>query len=113
MFWWMWVVLWIALVSVSALFVVLLGFRIFRQATATMGEFQRALTLLDIHLPDIPADARPARLAPYPAVLDQPVAVREANARARSLRVAARRERRIRRRVLRGQSQMVRDLPHL
>jgi hypothetical protein len=115
MSWWMWLVLWIALVAVSALFLLAVGFRVFRKAMGTLDEFGKASSLLDA----VPA-ARPsgpvvgeASDSPVPAVFAQPAQVRRANHEARLLRQGRRRERRIRRRAENRRPQLLRDLPHL
>ncbi|TDK28025.1 hypothetical protein E2F48_02680 [Arthrobacter crusticola] len=115
MSWWMWLVLWIALVAVSALFLLAVGFRMFRKAMATLDEFGEASSLLDAAPPAHASGAAvvEASGSPVPAVFAQPAQVRQANHEARLLRQGRRRERRIRRRAENRRPQLLRDLPHL
>ena len=111
----MWLVLWVALVAVSALFLLAVGFRVFRKALATLDEFEKASSLLDAAPPTSASDAAAGEASgsPAPAVFAQPAEVRRANHEARLLRQGRRRERRIRRRAENRRPQLLRDLPHL
>ncbi|MBJ2119723.1 hypothetical protein I6N91_01865 [Arthrobacter sp. MSA 4-2] len=115
MSWWMWLVLWIALVAVSALFLLAVGFRVFRKAMATLDEFEKASSLLDAAPPSRASDATAGEApdATVPAVFAPPAEVRRANQEARLLLQGRRRERRIRRRAENRRPQLLRDLPHL
>jgi hypothetical protein len=115
MSWWMWLVLWIALVAVSALFLLAVGFQVFRKAMATLDEFGKASSLLDAAPPTHASDAAAGEGpdSPVPAVFAQPSEVRRANHEARLRRQGRRRERRIRRRAENRRPQLVGDLPHL
>ncbi|WP_159801338.1 hypothetical protein [Arthrobacter zhaoguopingii] len=115
MSWWMWLVLWIALVAVSALFLLAVGFRVFRKAMAALDEFETASSLLDAAPPTHASDAAAEKASDssVPAVFAQPAEVRRANHAARLLRQGRRRERRIRRRAENRRPQLLRDLPHL
>lgn len=111
----MWLVLWIALVAVSALFLLAVGFRVFRKAMGTLDEFEKASSLLDAAPPPRASGsaAGEASDSPVAAVFEQPAEVRRANHEARLLRQGRRRERRIRRRAENRRPQLLRDLPHL
>ena len=116
MFWWMWIVLWVALLALSALFLLAVGFRVFRKAMATLGEFEEATARLE-PAPDPAfsgaAEAGGGRASRVPAVFSDPEEVREANREAKRLRQGRRREKRIRRRAEHRRPQLLHDLPHL
>jgi hypothetical protein len=103
MLWWMWIVLWVALVAVSVIFLVVVGFRVFRRGVRTLGEFGEAMDRLAVNVPGIPV----------PAVFSAPEDVRAAREAARTRRIDDRRSRRIRKRAGRGQPQLLQDMPHL
>jgi hypothetical protein len=116
MFWWMWIVLWAALLALSALFLLAVGFRVFRKAMATLGEFEAAAARLDpapepVSAGTGAADARGG--SRVPAVFSHPGEVRAANREAKLLRQARRREQRVRRRAEHRRPQLLHDLPHL
>jgi hypothetical protein len=108
--WWTWILLWLALAALSLLFLGFLAWRLFRGFTALMDEAGQASELLtpDFEEPEA-AEARQATLA----IFKTPADVRAENALATRARKWQRLERRLRRRSLRGQPQLLRDLPHL
>lgn len=116
MLWWMWIVLWVALVAVSVIFLVVVGFGVFRRGMRTLGEFGEAMDRFDVN---VPADADNAPVAasvpgiPVPAVFSAPVDVRAARESAKLRRIDDRRSRRVGRRDRRGQPQLLQDMPHL
>jgi hypothetical protein len=116
MFWWMWIVLWVALLALSALFLLAVGFRVFRKAMATLREFEEAAARLE-PAPAAGASDTGAGSAGsgsrVPAVFSHPDEVRAANRDAKRLRQGRRREHRIRRRAEHRRPQLLHDLPHL
>ncbi|WP_104118737.1 DUF948 domain-containing protein [Arthrobacter sp. B1805] len=116
MLWWMWIVLWVALIAVSLIFLVVVGFRVFRRGMRTIGEFGEALDRLEVNVrPDDGAGAHPAGVPgiAVPAVFSAPGDVRAARELARIRRADDRRSRRIAKRAGRGQPQLLQDMPHL
>jgi hypothetical protein len=108
--WWFWIVLWVALVALSLVFVGFLAFRIFRAFMKTLEEFETATARLD------PAFG-PAQLAEgenstvfEPAVFLDPAVARDRYAEGKAVRREARRARRVARRSARGQRQSLRDV---
>lgn len=110
--WWTWIVLWIVLLALSAVFLLVLGYRVFRKMVAALKEFERAGELLHASGAEYVADAAgtPASSA---AIFNQPAAVRAERNAGKRAREHVRRERRIRLRAHREQPQLLRDLPHL
>lgn len=120
MLWWMWIVLWVALVAVSVIFLAVVGFRVFRRGMRTLGEFGEAMDRLGVdggrteeggqdglpHSQGVPG-------IPVPAVFSAPEDVRVASDLAKTRRQADRRERRVAKRSDRGQPQLLQDMPHL
>ena len=120
MLWWMWIVLWVALVAVSVIFLVVVGFRVFRRGMRTLGEFGAAMDRLQVDA--LPADteddvAGAVRSGtpgiPVPAVFSAPDTVRAARDLARTRRIDDRRARRVAKRDQREQPQLLQDMPHL
>ncbi len=116
MLWWMWIVLWVALVAVSVIFLVVVGFRVFRRGMRTLGEFGEAMDRLAVGVPTDDGAAVPHAGVPgipVPAVFAAPAEVRAARDAARTRRSGDRRSRRVRKRSDRRQPQLLRDMPHL
>ncbi|MCU1632253.1 MAG: hypothetical protein JWM61_905 [Micrococcaceae bacterium] len=116
MLWWMWIVLWVALVAVSVIFLVAVGFRVFRRGMRTLGEFGEAMDRLEMNVPPDDGVTTSALGVPgiaVPAVFSAPRDVRAARELAKTGRLDDRRSRRVRKRVLRGQPQLLQDMPHL
>ncbi|MEG9248233.1 hypothetical protein V6S67_09060 [Arthrobacter sp. Soc17.1.1.1] len=119
MLWWMWIVLWVALVAVGAIFLAVVGFRVFRRGMRTLGEFGEAMDRLEVNVPPDDADGAAAASSPgvpgipVPAVFSRPEDVRAARELARLRRASDRRSRRVVRRSRRGQPQLLQDMPHL
>ena len=120
MLWWMWIVLWVALVAVSVIFLVVVGFRVFRRGMRTLGEFGEAMDRLQVDAPvadtvdDGAAAARSgAPGIPVPAVFSAPATVRAARDLAKTRRIDDRRARRVAKRAEREQPQLLQDMPHL
>lgn len=120
MLWWMWIVLWIALVAVSVIFLVVVGFRVFRRGMRTVGEFGEAMDRLQVNPPPAGtaddgagATRSGAPGIPVPAVFSAPETVRAARDLARTRRIDDRRARRVAKRAEREQPQLLQDMPHL
>jgi hypothetical protein len=116
MLWWMWIVLWVAVIAVSVIFLGVVGFRVFRRIMRTLGEFGEAMDRFDMNTPDdggAPVRAAALPGIPVPAVFSAPEEVGQARELARIRRSDDRRSRRVRKRVDRGQPQLLRDMPHL
>ncbi|MFC3299184.1 Uncharacterised protein [Arthrobacter agilis] len=116
MLWWMWIVLWVAVVAVSAIFLVVVGYRVFRRGMRTLGEFGEAMDRLEVNVPPSAGAARtPSTLTgiPIPAVFSAPEDVRGARELAATRRRDDRRSRRVRTRDRLGQPQLLQDMPHL
>ncbi|WP_285724759.1 hypothetical protein [Psychromicrobium xiongbiense] len=119
--WWSWILIWVALIAISLLYVVLLGIRLWRQLAALGKDFAQASEKLSAT-----ADAAEKRYrqaarertavaeleAPAPgwAVEANPTEVRLAYQSGKLSRVADRRRRRVERRYAQGQLQSLRDL---
>lgn len=112
----MWVVLWVAVVAVSAIFLTVVGFRVFRRGMRTLHEFGEAMDRFEMN-PAGDDDGTPSRPGlpgiPLPAVFAEPGEVQTAHGLAKLRRIDDRRSRRVRRRTERGQPQLIQDMPHL
>ena len=97
--WWSWVLIWVSLLACTLLVLVLGGVHIVRKGLALMREAGEALGQLSPAL----------RVADGTAAEERAVMRRE-YAEGREKRRAARRDRRVERRRLRGQPQSLRDL---
>ena len=120
MLWWMWIVLWVAVVAVSVIFLVVVGFRVFRRGVRTLGEFGEAMDRLEVNTGHGENDGGPGRIYAggvpgiiVPAVFSDPEDVRAAARAAQADRRLGRRSRRVLERSRRGQPQLLQDLPHL
>ena len=117
--WWSWILIWVALVSLSLLFFVLMGIRLFRQFMATVKELGEAgdkLTRLPVPAAVSGSASDPAPdpdivgIAPGLAPFASPHQVRHDYHASKEARREARRQRRIRRKAERGQLQSLRDI---
>jgi hypothetical protein len=118
--WWSWIVIWVALIALSLLYVALLGFRLWRGFTATVKTFENTTETLEqyaahrrefLQRPE-PADPLEGRTAPADglAVFADPDEMRQAYLSGKAFRIENRRRRRVDRRSQRGQRQSLRDL---
>ncbi|WP_026552919.1 hypothetical protein [Arthrobacter sp. H20] len=110
--WWTWIVIWVALLALTLLVLVALGYFLFRKVKALLKEVEHASEVLDrsTHPAGSPEETvGEAALA----VFRDPAVVREELSEAKALRIASRRERRVHRRVERGQPVSLKDLPHV
>ena len=112
--WWSWVLIWVSLLACTLAVLVLGGVYLVRKGLALMREAGDALGRLSPAGPaDGPADdggPRPGAPVPGSAVFAEPAVMRREYAEGREKRRAARRDRRVERRRLRGQPQSLRDL---
>ncbi|WP_026550383.1 hypothetical protein [Arthrobacter sp. Br18] len=114
--WWSWIVIWVALLALTALFFLFLGFRVFRGAVSTLGEFEAATDRLQLNSGQTPGsvDEGTGSAGSFaPAVFSTRDEVKAANALQRTERIARRRSARVRLRSERRQPQLLRDMPHL
>src|SRR6478609_575886 len=126
--WWSWILIWVALVSLSLLFFVVMGVRLFRQFMATVKELGEAgdkLTSLPVPAA-ASADAIVASpgsavvgvapgtavvgVAPGTAPFTSPHQMRHDYHASNEARREVRRQRRVRRKAERGQPQSLRDI---
>lgn len=110
MSWWFWILLWVALCALALLFVVYLGFRLFRQLKATLQDFEVAAGKLGsgFNVPDNGQAAEPRTIVP--GVFLDPGEARELYVTGKAERREARRLKRVARRAARGQRQSLRDV---
>lgn len=127
--WWSWIVIWIALIALSLLFIGVLGVRLFRQFMATAKELGEAgerfstigpppatngsavVQVLPVGSDGATAGTGPGTHAePGSAVFAAPEAMRQTYHASKAARQEARRERRVRRKTERGQPQALRDI---
>ncbi|OFI37998.1 hypothetical protein BIU82_05695 [Arthrobacter sp. SW1] len=111
--WWSWILLWVALISVSLLFYVLIGIRLFRKAMATLRELSEAGAKFG-RLPEAPETAEDdgGRHLPVPgsAIFASPEQMRHDYFAAKASRQELRRQRRVKRKAERGQPQSLHDI---
>jgi hypothetical protein len=110
--WWSWILIWVALVALSLLLYVLLGFRLFRQVMATLKDLGAAGEKLGHLAPVEQAEAQQDAAAPQPgsAVFASPTVMRHDYEASKSSRREQRRLRRVQRKTDRGQPQALGDL---
>lgn len=110
MSWWFWILLWVALCALALLFVVYLGFRLFRQLKATLQDFDVAAGKLGsgFDVPDNGQAAAPRTIVP--GVFLDPAEAREIYVTGKAERRESRRIARVARRAAKGQRQSLRDV---
>jgi hypothetical protein len=109
--WWSWILIWVALTVVALAFYALIGYRLFRQFMAVLGEVQTAgsrFSFTPAASPVLPEGAGAG-----PAIFENPEAARQRYEDGKAARKDARRERRVERRRLREQPRAWRDIPGL
>lgn len=110
--WWSWILIWVALVALSLLLYVVLGFRLFRQFMATLKDLGAAGEKLGqlgpIEQPDASSD--PTKPQPGSAVFASPTVMRHDYEASKSSRREERRLKRVQRKAERGQPQALGDL---
>ncbi|HEV7167920.1 MAG TPA: hypothetical protein VGN49_08130 [Micrococcaceae bacterium] len=113
--WWSWIVIWIALVALSLLYVALLGIKVWRDFRKTAKSLETAGNRLREHGQARRAELE-AQLAPAMprvqgvAVFASPEQMKDDYTAAKAARVSQRRRRRVARRAERGQPQSLRDI---
>jgi hypothetical protein len=113
--WWSWIVIWIALVALSLLYVVLLGIKVWRDFRTTAKSLEASGNRLRKHARARRAELE-AQLAPAMprsqgvAVFASPEQMKDDYTAAKAARVSQRRRRRVARRAERGQPQSLRDI---
>jgi hypothetical protein len=110
--WWSWILIWVALVALSLLLYVFLGFRLFRQFMATLKDLGAAGEKLGRLGPLEQLDASPDPTKPQPgsAVFASPTVMRHDYEASKSSRREERRLKRVQRKTDRGQPQALGDL---
>ncbi len=125
--WWSWIVIWIALIALSLLFIGVLGIRLFRQFMATVKDLGEAGDRFSafasspltpgsdaVHVGAVASEGNGAGGRPEPApgsaVFAPPASMRHDYHASKVARQEARRLRRIRRKTERGQPQALRDI---
>ncbi|MCG2622148.1 hypothetical protein LVY72_09480 [Arthrobacter sp. I2-34] len=107
---WFWILLWVALCAVALLFVIFLGWRIFRAFMATLAEFEQAAAKFQPP-PAAGPDAPDTGIEAFvPAVFLDPGQARADFTEGKDRRRQARRDRRVARRAARGQRQSLSDI---
>lgn len=115
--WWSWIVIWVALLALSLLYVVLLGIKLWRHVVRLGKEFSEASARMG-NRPGGPDGELPGRTAETPlperepgwAVSSDPALLAEEYRAGKRRRRIDRVRRRVARRRLRGQAQSLRDL---
>ena len=113
--WWFWILLWVALAALTLLFLILLGFRVFRGFMAVMHDAERAGTRLGEQW-DRRTDVQSApdtAPAAVPGIFGDPHLLRTEYDDGKQARREDRRRRRVARRREHGQPVALRDLPGL
>lgn len=119
MAWWSWILLWIALIALSLLFMVFLGFKLWRQASATARTFSDASAERAAYWEQRLAKATVEHVTeerttvPGSAVFASPEEMKDDYLATKEERRFARLQRRVARRKERGQLQSLRDIEAL
>ncbi|MCW3766276.1 hypothetical protein ACKLTP_06810 [Paenarthrobacter ureafaciens] len=115
--WWFWILLWIALIALSLLLHLTLGYRLFRKFMATvreLGEAGRRFGTLgkttESNTLVSAAEATGERPAPGSAVFASPEQMRHDYVTAKAARREIRRLKRVQRKADRGQPQSLHDI---
>ncbi|MGO4385369.1 hypothetical protein [Specibacter sp. RAF43] len=116
MSWWSWILLWMALVALSLLFIVVMGLKLWRDAARTMRGVGRTRDSLSAHWEEQSRAAaqrsvpEPRTTLPGAAVFATPEQMKDDYLAAKEARQFVRRQRRVARRKERGQLQSLRDI---
>lgn len=117
--WWSWILIWIAVVALSLLFIVFLGLKVWRGVSATMRTFndvsEERASYWDRSLEraSVQHAAQPRTVIPGSAVFATPEKMKDDYLAAKEERRFARLQRRVARRKERGQLQSLRDIDAL
>ncbi|MEV7604354.1 hypothetical protein AB0N65_02810 [Paenarthrobacter sp. NPDC089322] len=111
--WWFWVLLWIALIALSLLLHVTLGYRLFRKFMATVHDLGDAGKRFSNFAPggetsDVEAPVNTAE--PGSAIFASPEQMRHDYLTAKAFRQEVRRQKRVQRKAERGQPQSLHDI---
>jgi len=111
--WWFWILLWIALIALSLLLFLTLGYSLYRKFIATVHELAAAGERFS-NLSPSPETSDVAATEPQPepgsAVFASPEQMRHDYLTAKAFRQEARRQRRVKRKAERGQPQSLDDI---
>ncbi|MFJ4207653.1 hypothetical protein ACIPY2_04215 [Paenarthrobacter sp. NPDC089675] len=111
--WWFWVLLWIALIALSLLLHVMLGYRLFRKFMATvhdLGDAGKRFTNISPTAETSDLEGALERPAPGSAVFASPEQMRHDYLTAKAFRQEVRRQKRVQRKAERGQPQSLHDI---
>ncbi|BCW63260.1 hypothetical protein [Arthrobacter sp. StoSoilB22] len=111
--WWFWILLWIALIALSLLLHLTLGYRLYRKFMSTVQELGAAGKRFS-NLSPAPetSDVEAAEPRPEPgsAIFASPEQMRHDYLTAKAFRQEVRRQRRVKRKAERGQPQSLHDI---
>ncbi|MDJ0315752.1 MULTISPECIES: hypothetical protein [Arthrobacter] len=116
MLWWSWILIWLALVALSLLFIAFLGFKLWRGATSTVRTFSEvsaeraAYWDSSIEKATIAQVIEPRSVVPGSAVFASPEKMKDDYLATKEERRFLRLQRRVARRKERGQLQSLRDI---
>lgn len=111
--WWFWILLWIALIALSLLLYLALGFRLYRKFMATVHELSAAgkrFSNLSPSPETSDVEARESKPEQGSAIFASPDQMRHDYVTAKAFRQEVRRQRRIQRKAERGQPQSLHDI---
>lgn len=114
--WWSWIVIWVALIALALLYIVLLGLKVWRDASRTMRAFEETSASLSDYRHakaaewDAKAPIAPEHAPPGSAVFASPEQMKDDYLAAKGARRIGRLTRRVARRKERGQLQSLRDI---
>ncbi|MHA7269081.1 hypothetical protein [Arthrobacter sp. HLT1-20] len=117
--WWSWILLWIALIALSLLFMAFLGLKLWRQASATMrtftdaGDERAAYWEQQLAKAAVEHVTEERTVVPGSAVFASPEKMKDDYLATKEERRFARLQRRVARRKERGQLQSLRDIEAL
>ncbi|WP_449372790.1 hypothetical protein [Arthrobacter psychrolactophilus] len=117
--WWSWIIIWIALIALSLLFMLFLGWRIWRGVSATARTFndvsaeREAYWEQSLERAKVEHVTEPRSVVPGSAIFATPEEMKDDYLAAKEERRFARLQRRVARRKERGQLQSLRDIEAL
>ncbi|ASN20426.1 hypothetical protein [Arthrobacter sp. YN] len=111
--WWFWILLWIALIALSLLLHLTLGYRLFRKFMSTvheLGDAGKRFSNLSPVAETSDVETSENRPGPGSAIFASPDQMRHDYLTAKAFRQEVRRQRRVRRKAERGQPQSLHDI---
>ncbi|ABM07859.1 MULTISPECIES: hypothetical protein [Micrococcaceae] len=111
--WWFWILLWIALIALSLLLHLTLGYRLYRKFMSTVHELAAAgkrFSNLSPVVETSDVDGANPRPEPGSAIFASPDQMRHDYLTAKAFRQEVRRQRRVKRKAERGQPQSLHDI---